>query len=125
MKILVKIDFLITLNKLIFDCNHYSNEESFDKFDFIEMANISGYYIQYILGIKADNSLNEMILQRFKQFKDFNIENKSDLYLLSQLNKELIKTYPSIDNKYNKKCAAFISAIRDEKSRKYQKVIRK
>lgn len=38
-------EFLTNLSQLVFDCKNSTNENIFEKFRFIDLANISGYYI--------------------------------------------------------------------------------
>lgn len=48
---------------------------------------------------------------------------ENDLYFLSELDKEILKTYPSIDDDYFKECNSIISSIKDEKASKKRKLL--
>lgn len=55
-----------------------------------------------------------MIRKRLTHLIDSNSEQMSDFDILSNLNKEIITTYPSIDYYYDKECNLIVYKIRDE-----------
>ena len=69
--------------------------------------------------------MKSKINKRFIEYKDHNFSDKTDLFLLNLLNKELIKSYPSIDIDYSRNCNSIINEIKDEKAKKYQRIIKK
>ena len=115
-------EFLTSFNKLALNYNN-DIEETFDRFDFYEISYVSYFYIRIKQDSEQKMKLEEKIKKRFEQYKEFNDDCLSDSNLLLNLNNEIIKTYPSIDDDYKNDCNAIISTIRNEIIQKNKDVI--
>ncbi|KAK8844207.1 hypothetical protein M9Y10_024413 [Tritrichomonas musculus] len=105
--------FLKSLKEFVIDVKNES-EDVIKNFDIFPITEINSKYINLKSKNEWENELKNIIYDRFKQYKDANLDESNDFILISKLNSEITKMNPSIDYIFLQKCNTFLDKIRND-----------
>ena len=105
--------FLTSLNQFSFDVKNRINDV-LNNFQLYHLTEISSMYINLKSETNLKSELKNVIERRFVQFQENNFDQSDDFNLLSKLNDEITKIYPSIDSIFYYECNVILNEIKDK-----------
>lgn len=102
----------------------FSPTEVHNNLLFISMTEMSSLYINLRRNPNWKSKLLDILIKRFN-FLNASISGKSEITLVSNLQKELVTMYPLIDIEFDKECNQNVNDIIESINYKYNSIIRK